>query len=454
MKAIGIDIGTTTVCAVVIDADSGFVIKSVTIENDTFIKTSEPFEKIQDCGKIISKALKTVDGLCREFPDIASIGVTGQMHGLIYLDEDGNAVSGLYTWQDASANELCAEGKTYAEALSELTGYNVASGFGCATYFYHSKNGKVPKNAKVICTVHDYLAIKLAGIKSPVMHTSDAASYGLFDIKNACFDRKAIEKAGLSFDMFPMVTGESAVLGKFNGKIPVSVAVGDNQASFLGSVSDIENCLLINVGTGSQISFKTKADFSPSGLEIRPLAGNERIMVGSSLCGGRAFALLAEFFRKTAEMVTGEKCDNAYVGIDRFLEADKEVENPLKISTLFCGTRENPEETASVTSLGEENFTPEHFLYGVMHGMADELYEMYKKGVSVCDENPCQLIASGNGIRKNKALRRIISDTFGMKLKIPKHKEEAAYGSAIFSLTSSRIYDTIQSAVQLIRYES
>ncbi len=454
MKAIGLDIGTTTICAVVIDADTGLVTKSVTLKNDTSVKASQPFEKIQNPEKILLKSLETVDGLCREFPDIVSIGVTGQMHGLLYLDGDGNAVSGLYTWQDASANELYAEGKTYAEYLTEITGYKTASGFGSATYFYHSKNGKVPKNAKVICTIHDFVAMKLAGIKRPVMHTSDAASYGLFDIKNACFDSEAIEKAGLKLEMFPTVTAENTVLGKINGKIPVSVAVGDNQASFLGSVSDVENCLLINVGTGSQISFKTKADVSPSGLEIRPLAGDERIMVGSSLCGGRAFALLGEFFRKTAEMVTGEKCDDAYEGIDRFLETNEEVENPLKFSTLFCGTRENPEETASIDFLTAENFTPEHFLYGVMHGMADELYEMYAKGISVCGERPCQLIASGNGIRKNKALRRIISNTFGMELKIPKHREEAAYGSAIFSLTSAKIYDTIQSAVQLIRYES
>ena len=86
--------------------------------------------------------------------------------------------------------------------------------------------------------------------------------------------------------------------------------------------------------------------------------------------------------------------------------------------------------------------------------MANELSEMYKAGVSVCEKKPGQLIASGNGIRKNKTLQKIVSDIFGMELKIPAHKEEAAYGSAIFSLTSAGIYDTIQSALQLIQYES
>lgn len=454
MKVIGLDIGTTTVCAVVLDAQKGDVLKSITLPNDTFLDNTKPFEKIQNPEKILSKAMSLVDELISEYDDIVSIGVTGQMHGLLYINEKGNAVSGLYIWQDASANEIYKDGVSYAQYLTALTGYKMASGFGGATYFYHNENNMVPETAVKICTIHDYVAMKLAGLNEPVMHTSDAASYGLFDIKNACFDKCAIEKAGLRFEMFPSVTNENTILGRKNGKIPVSVAIGDNQASFLGSVNDVEKCLLVNVGTGSQISFAAKAETAPAGLEIRPCVGENRIMVGSSLCGGRAFALLEKFFRETAEMVTGEKVDSAYKGIDAFLEKTEKVENPVSFSTLFCGTRENPDERAKVENLGIDNFTPGHFIYGVMNGMAEELHEMYEKGASVCEKRPCQLIASGNGIRKNKTLQRIVSEYFGMDIKIPKHKEEAAYGSAIFSLTSAGICDTIQSAIQLIQYKN
>ena len=330
MKVIGLDIGTTTVCAVVVDAKKGDVLKSVTLPNDTFLDDTKPFEKIQDPEKILSKATSLVNELLGEYDDIASIGVTGQMHGLLYTDEKGNSVSGLYIWQDASANEIYKDGVSYAQYLTELTGYKMASGFGGATYFYHTINNTVPEAAVKICTIHDYVAMKLAGLTEPVMHTSDAASYGLFDIKNACFDKNAIEKAGLSFDMFPSVTNENTILGKMNGEIPVSVAIGDNQASFLGSVSDIEKCLLVNVGTGSQISFATKSEKAPAGLEIRPCIGENKIMVGSSLCGGRAFALLERFFRETAELVTGEKVNSAYKGIDAFLEKTDDLshDNP------------------------------------------------------------------------------------------------------------------------------
>ncbi len=452
MKAIGLDIGTTTICAIVLDAENGKVIKSTTLPNDTFLTDTKPFEKIQDPEKIVSQALSLVENLLSEFDDIVSIGVTGQMHGLLYVNEKGKAVSGLYIWQDSSADEIFKDGKSYAQYLTELTGYKMASGFGASTYFYHSQNNMVPEDAVKICTIHDYVAMILAGLNEPVMHTSDAASYGLFDIKSLCFDEEAIRKAGLKAEMFPAVTSECASLGKKNG-IPVSVAIGDNQASFIGSVCDMDECLLVNVGTGSQISFATRSEKAPKGLEIRPCIGEGKLMVGSSLCGGRAFALLEKFFRETAELVTGQTVSSAYKGIDSFLEKTGEIENPVEFSTLFCGTRENPGERAGVGNLGIDNFTPGHFIFGVMHGMAEELKEMYISGSELCDERPVKLIASGNGIRKNKTLQRIVSEAFGMELKIPLHKEEAAYGSAIFSLTSAKIYDTIQSALQLIQYE-
>ena len=56
MKAIGLDIGTTTVCAIVLDAENGEVVKSITLPNDTFLENVKSFEKIQDPEKILDKS--------------------------------------------------------------------------------------------------------------------------------------------------------------------------------------------------------------------------------------------------------------------------------------------------------------------------------------------------------------------------------------------------------------
>lgn len=146
------------------------------------------------------------------------------MHGIVYLNTNGDAVSNLFTWQDESGNQVY-KGKTYSAYISDLTGYKVASGFGSATFFYHWVNKIVPKDAVTFCTIHDYVALKLAGIKVPIVHVSNAASFGLFDINSLSFDEKAIDLLKIPFSFFPRVSKDEAVLGYYNDRIPVSIAI-------------------------------------------------------------------------------------------------------------------------------------------------------------------------------------------------------------------------------------
>ncbi len=449
MKVIGLDIGTTKICAIIIETSGGKVLRTVARNNDTQLKGSAPFERIQSPELIIEKCFFLLKELTDEFPDVACIGITGQMHGILYIDKNGDALSPLYFWQDESGNEPYNEKQSYAEYLTGLTGYKMATGFGGTTYFYHSQNGKVPANTAMFCTIHDYFAMKLCSKSEPLIHTSDAASLGFFNLNSLQFDEQAIKMAGLNFNHFPQVTKEFELAGKYNNQIPVSVAIGDNQASFLGSVCDMDNSILVNVGTGSQISYLTDKTTTVKGLEIRPCFGNKYICVGSSLCGGRAFALLEEFLRKTAGYVTGKPTDCAYQAIDNYLAGSQPPKNPLKVSTRFAGTRDNPEERGSIENLGLDNFTPQHLIWGVLGGMVEELQAMY---LATNEQNHSLLIASGNGLRKNLALQKLFAENFGIELKIPAHSEEAAFGAALFGITAAGFEESIYTAQKLIKY--
>ena len=92
---VGIDIGTTTICVLAID-DGGNILSTKTVPNDVFLE-SKPYESIQNPERIS----EIVFSLLGELEDIQSIGITGQMHGVLYIDENGNAVSNLATWQDS-----------------------------------------------------------------------------------------------------------------------------------------------------------------------------------------------------------------------------------------------------------------------------------------------------------------------------------------------------------------
>ena len=427
MKALGLDIGTTTVSTVVVENKR--VLSSLTLKNDSFLPTDHPWEKIQDPAYIRATALQAVETLLKKYPDIQRIGVTGQMHGIVYLDDAGNPVSPLYTWQDGRGDQLYVEGKTYAAYLSELTGYPLATGFGMVTHFYNLKNDLVPENAVVFCTIHDYIAMLLADNTVPITDASDAASFGIFQVAQGCFDKEKMNKADIDLDMLP-VLAENACIGHYNERIPVYVAIGDNQASFLGATDGDIHTMLVNVGTGSQFSVYTKDYMTCPGLETRPFPGGY-LLVGASLCGGRAYALLEKFFRDTVQTISDTAIDNCYDTMNKLLAEGRPEDIPSLIP-LFQGTRQDPSLRGSITGLSTENFTPRHLLWATLEGMSKELHGMYLQYVNAGGK-PVKLIGSGNGLRKNNYLQECFTQLFEQQLIMSGCTEEAATGAALFA---------------------
>ena len=425
LEIIGIDIGTTSICGVVLEAESGKLLRSKTIAGNAFIESKMPFEKIQSPEKILGIAKGILEELLSD--RCASIGVTGQMHGILYLNQAGKAVSPLYTWQDQRGEEPYGE-STYAKHLGSHGGY------GNVTDFYNRENGLVPKEAVSYCTIHDYLVMDLCGLKEPLIHTTDAASFGLFDLETQSF----------SYPCPAKVTGDHQIAGYYKG-IPVGVAIGDNQASVLSTLSG-KGDLLINVGTGSQVSMvHDKPIFGPD-IEARPFFEDQYLIVGAALCGGRAFSLLKSFYQQLLGYVIDLPEEKIYELMNQMQkEAPKEG---LIVDPRFAGSRRDPALRGSISGISTENFTPAALTQGMLRGMVEELHEMVRqmnlpiKGI----------IGSGNGVRKNPAFAALCEETFGAKLKIPAHLEEAAFGAALFGAICAGHFKNAAEAQKTIRY--
>ena len=429
MKTLGLDIGTTTISAVVIE-DSN-VLSSITLKNDSFLSTKNPWERIQDPEYIRCTALQAISAMLTEHPDVQGIGVTGQMHGIVYLDAQGAPVSPLYTWQDGRGDLPFDEQTTHATYLSQLTGYSLATGFGFVTHFYNIRNGLVPLSASVFCTIHDYIAMVLANQNTPVTEPSNAASFGLFQVEKCCFDEIALVQAGIDKSILPALASKPCI-GLYQGNIPVYVAIGDNQASFIGATGGNRNCMLVNVGTGSQFSVFSKDYMNCPGLETRPFPGGGYLLVGASLCGGRAYALMERFIRDVLESIAEVSTESCYDAMDKLLKSSKKPNNLPVTIPLFQGTRENPSLRGSITNLDPSNFTIRHLIWSLLDGMVDELYDMYLKYQSLGGK-PVTLIGSGNGLRKNTHLQNGFAAKFGQPIFMSGCIEEAATGAALYA---------------------
>ena len=111
MKIIGIDIGTTSISSVVLDDETKIQVSAKTLPNDT-AHAGHSWERMQDADRILEKCRELVMEYRMEWPDVRCIGITGQMHGMLYVDANGCAVSPLTTWEDERGNQPYREGST------------------------------------------------------------------------------------------------------------------------------------------------------------------------------------------------------------------------------------------------------------------------------------------------------------------------------------------------------
>lgn len=424
---IGIDTGTTSVSIAAIN-ESRELLDSITANHGAFIPGEFPESRVQNPAHILSIVMAGLESITQKFGTPSAIGFTGQMHGVLYLNSRGEHVSPLYTWQDPSAN-IPVNGKSSLDILHSH-GLKCSSGYGLATHFYLQRAGKIPNDAVRLSTISDYIAMKLCGKNSPLLSAEMAAGLGCFDLQRGEFMFDRLESAGVDVSFLPENVKGYCVIGRTESGVPVVCSMGDNQASFMGSVGDEENTLLLNVGTGSQVSFLAREFVETDGdIELRPY-GERFLLAGAALCGGRAYAMLEGFYRE----ICGRSCYEMMSGHSEEFLRTRGLPQAWNVDTRFQGTRSDPSITGSITGITADNFCAGALTVGVIRGIITELYDMYEAMRTLTGRNAVALVGSGNGLRKNEIMRRIAGEIFGLEVRVPEYQEEAARGCALCAM--------------------
>lgn len=423
---VGIDIGTTTVSASIYDIDNKEQIEAYSLAHNSSVDIEEFSE--QDVSIILGKAKKLLFHILDTYKGVVSIGITGQMHGIVYLDNKFNPVSNLINWQDKRADKVLNNGKTTCQMIYDITKEHISTGYGIATHYYNMLNNIVPKNATSVCSIMDLFAIQICGIEKLVTHTSVAVSLGIFDVQKSEFMYDKLLSLGIERSFLPSVTDKSIIIGKCRD-IPVSIPIGDNQASFLGSVDNNNDTILVNIGTGSQVSMVGEYQNTSGDIETRPFIEGKYLVCGSALCGGLAYQMLEEFFRSYTQSCKMSDVPQYKIMNQIAKDGYQKGERGLLVDTSFCGKRSNPHYRGSILDIDKDKFTPSNLILGVLRGMCAELYELYEQFSKKCTN----VIASGGAIKKNEVLQLLIKDVFSMEVTGNTFKEEAATGAALFS---------------------
>jgi sedoheptulokinase len=472
---IGLDVGTTTLSTVVLDSQSGQLLAHQTTPHDAGI--ASPIDRARGRAELDLFRLRTliIEALARirtalgRDSRLCGLGVTGQMHGVALLGPDTTPRAPAITWQDQRALEPLSGSETYLSRFVSLAGGPAAfARMGCLpatgylgpSLFWLQANGQLPQPSRA-CFIPDAAVSLLTGALAPTDPT-DAGSSALFDIVSCQWDSALISRLGLPLELLPPVqeTGtwaapllpDIAAATDLPAGLPVYNALGDNQASFLGSVREPLESLLVNLGTGAQLSALVTGFQCSLGLDTRYFPGGRYILVGAGLFGGTSYAALRDFFRQVGLAFYPDHNDrDLYEAMNHLAATVSAGADGLCCSPLFSGSRLDPSARGSFTGLTLQNLTPGHITRALLEGIATEL-DAFRQQMQPLTGTRRFLVGSGNAVRRNPLLVAILATQFGLPLSIPALAEEAATGAALVAAVGAGALPSLDAASQTIGY--
>jgi xylulokinase len=437
---IGIDSGTQSTKALVVDAVSGRVLGEGAAPHRLIsglpagAKEQDPAQWIRATTRAVQAALKAAKARASE---VVAMGVSGQQHGFVPLDAKGRVIRPAKLWCDTVTAPECAE---ITAALGgprktvQALGNAVLPGFTASKILWLKRHE--PENFARLATVllpHDYLNFWLTGDQS--MEYGDASGTALMDVRRRKWSPAVLRAIDpeLEGKLPPLRSSDSpaghlsAATARTLGLDPgvvVSAGGGDNMMGAIGTGNTREGVVTASFGTSGTIyACAEKPVVDPAG-EIAafcdstnrwlPLLCTMNVTVATEMVRNEAGLDHARFEKLAAK---------APAGSDGLLllpyQEGERTPNLPDGTGVFFGVR-------------PRTFTSAHYaraaMEGVTLGMNYGLRRLGALGVTAR-----QVRATGGGA-KSKLWRQIMADVFNAEVVTLKVGEGAAYGSALQAL--------------------
>ncbi len=257
---IGIDLGTSAVKLILTDENAG-IIKTVSKEYPLYFPRPNWSEQNpDDWWKAVCDGIEEIiEG--HEPESIRAIGVGGQMHGLVMLDENGFVLRPAILWNDTRTGKETdyLNNVIGKDRLQALTGNIAFAGFTAPKILWVKENEpEVFEKCRKICLPKDYINFKLTSAFAT--DVSDASGTLYFDVENRKWSAEMLEILGIDEDVLPRVCESAEVIGKtnlFGLDADVVAGAGDNAAAAIGTNTVNEGQCNISLGTSGTVFIPT-----------------------------------------------------------------------------------------------------------------------------------------------------------------------------------------------------
>ena len=269
---IGIDLGTSEVKLVLVDDDDRIIAAAA---RPLTLSRPQPTWSEQDPLLWWRATEEGLDELANREPAamaaVRAIGLAGQMHGAVLLDDCNRVLRAAILWNDSRAARECEDFEARCPDSRSISGNRAMPGFTAPKLIWVSKHEPDRFRAlDVVLLPKDYLRLHLVGER--VSDFSDAAGTLWLDVRHRCWSQALLEASGLDVRQVPrLVEGaepsgqlRSALAARWGMTSPVVVAGGgaDNAASAVGVGCVRPGQALVSLGT-SGVVLSARDEFRP-----------------------------------------------------------------------------------------------------------------------------------------------------------------------------------------------
>jgi xylulokinase len=453
---LGIDVGTSALKALVTDPEG----RVVAVAGASYgLSRPQPGWSEQDpedwwraCVRAV-RSLRRKD-VFRSVPPVA-IGLTGQMHGSVFLDEADNVVRPAILWNDQRTAAQCdeIESKLGIDRIIALTANRPLTGFTAPKILWLRHNE--PEHCRRVRHVllpKDYLRLRLTG--EHATDVSDASGTLLFDVRRRRWSQEMLTALQIDSAWLPPALESPDVSGRLTRQagralglpagIPVVAGAGDQAAGAVGSGAVETGIIDVSVGTSGVVFAPTQEPLSESDISLHCFChaspGLWHVM-GVMLSAGGSLQWLGALFRSVSpkrhhmeQWLTG-LAEDVPTGSDGllflpYLTGERTPYADPLARGAFVGLtdRHSPAEMARAV------------MEGVAFGLRDSLGLVRRLGIV-----PAEVRIVGGGGR-SALWREIIANVFGLPVTSLAADEGGAFGAALLAGVGASLFPDVRAA--------
>lgn len=387
--------------------------------------------------------------------EIDAVGLTGQMHGSVLLDSEGEVVRPAILWNDQRTEQECDQIRDLVgrDRLIRITGNDALTGFTAPKLLWVQRHE--PENwgrVRHVVLPKDYVRLRLTG--DLAVDVADGSGTILFDLAQRTWSPEVLGALDLDPALFPstfegpQVTGvvspEAARLTGLRPGTPVVAGGGDQSANAVGVGAVAPGVVALSLGTSGVVFATTDGPSVEAGGRVHAFchAVPERWhMMGVMLSAAGSLRWLRD------ALAPNQTFDSLVEGA---AEVAAGSEGLLFLPYLTGERTPHPDPLARGAFVG---LTVSHdlrhltraVLEGVAFGLRDSLDLMIASGMA----RPDQVRASGGGTRSS-LWRQILADVLEAEIATVPTEEGAAYGAALLAAVGAGWHATVEEAAAAV----